>query len=203
MAFVTQPLPAELLHLLVEGERALAAPPRADAGNDSEPVRHRFEAEGVDVWLTRATGGSAEPPEAGARRTSIGRPRSPRAVSRPAGCPAAPRRAPRGACGPGASGASPAAQLPTAAARGRARAATAPTRRAAPTAATGRPAAGGSRWRVATLVGCGCSSTRSWRAWSRRSRWACGTRLACGKHVPRHHSFTRRSINHSCTGAWQ
>ena len=43
MAFLTQPLPAELLHLLVEGEWALAAPPRADAGNDSEPVRHRFE----------------------------------------------------------------------------------------------------------------------------------------------------------------
>ena len=56
MAFLTQPLPAELLHLLVEGDWALAAPPRADAGNDSEPVRHRFEAEGLDVWLTRDTG---------------------------------------------------------------------------------------------------------------------------------------------------
>ena len=29
MAFLTQPLPAELLHLLVEGEWVLAAPPRA------------------------------------------------------------------------------------------------------------------------------------------------------------------------------
>ena len=57
MAFLTQPLPAELLHLLVEGEWVLAAPPRADAGNDpSEPLRHRFEAEGLDVWLTRDTG---------------------------------------------------------------------------------------------------------------------------------------------------
>ena len=64
MAFLTQPLPAELLDLLVEGEWALAAPPRADAGNDSEPVRHRFEAEGVDVWLTRDTGVAAPPLEA-------------------------------------------------------------------------------------------------------------------------------------------
>ena len=64
MAFLTQPLPAELLHLLVEGEWALAAPPRADAGGNSVPVRHRFEAEGVDVWLTRDTGVAAEPLEA-------------------------------------------------------------------------------------------------------------------------------------------
>ena len=64
MAFVTQPLPAELLQLLVEGEWALAAPPRADTGSDSEPVRHRFEAEGVDVWLTRDTGVAAPPLEA-------------------------------------------------------------------------------------------------------------------------------------------
>ena len=64
MAFLTQPLPAELLHLLVEGEWVLAAPPRADTGNDSEPVRHRFEAEGVDVWLTRDTGVAAAPLEA-------------------------------------------------------------------------------------------------------------------------------------------
>ena len=67
MAFLTQPLPAELLHLLVEGEWVLAAPPRADAGNDSEPVRHRFEAEGLDVWLTRDTGVAAPPLEAVAR----------------------------------------------------------------------------------------------------------------------------------------
>ena len=68
MAFVTQPLPAELLHLLVEGEWVLAPPPRADAGNDpSEPLRHRFEAEGVDVWLARDTGVSTEPLEAVAR----------------------------------------------------------------------------------------------------------------------------------------
>ena len=67
MAFLTQPLPAELLHLLVEGEWALAAPPRADAGGNSVPVRHRFEAEGVDVWLTRDTGVAAEPLEAVAR----------------------------------------------------------------------------------------------------------------------------------------
>ena len=65
MAFLTQPLPAELLHLLVEGEWVLAAPPRADAGNDpSEPLRHRFEAEGLDVWLTRDTGVAAPPLEA-------------------------------------------------------------------------------------------------------------------------------------------
>jgi len=67
MAFLTQPLPADLLGLLVEGEWVLAAPPRADAGNDSEPVRHRFEAEGVDVWLARDTGVSTEPLEAVAR----------------------------------------------------------------------------------------------------------------------------------------
>ena len=65
MAFLTQPLPAELLHLLVEGEWVLAAPPRADAGNDpSEPLRHRFEAEGLDVWLTRDTGVATPPLEA-------------------------------------------------------------------------------------------------------------------------------------------
>ena len=64
MAFLTQPLPAELLQLLVEGEWALAAPPRADGGGDSVPVRHRFEAEGVDVWLTRDTGVAAPPLEA-------------------------------------------------------------------------------------------------------------------------------------------
>ena len=65
MAFLTQPLPAELLHLLVEGEWVLAPPPRADAGNDpSEPLRHRFDAEGVDVWLTRDTGVAAPPLEA-------------------------------------------------------------------------------------------------------------------------------------------
>ena len=68
MAFVTQPLPAELLHLLVEGEWVLAPPPRADAGNDpSEPLRHRFEAEGVDIWLTRDTGVATAPLEAVAR----------------------------------------------------------------------------------------------------------------------------------------
>ena len=64
MAFLTQPLPAELLHLLVEGEWALAAPPRADAGGNSVPVRHRFEAEGVDVWLTHDSGVAAPPLEA-------------------------------------------------------------------------------------------------------------------------------------------
>ena len=64
MAFLTQPLPAELLHLLVEGEWVLAAPPRADAGGDAVPVRHRFEAEGVDVWFTRDTGVAAPPLEA-------------------------------------------------------------------------------------------------------------------------------------------
>ena len=64
MAFLTQPLPAELLDLLVEGEWGLAAPPRADAGGDSLPVRHRFEAEGVDVWLTRDTGVAVAPLEA-------------------------------------------------------------------------------------------------------------------------------------------
>ena len=64
MAFLTQPLPAELLHLLVEGEWVLAAPPRADAGGDNAPIRHRFEAEGVDVWLTRDTGVAAPPLEA-------------------------------------------------------------------------------------------------------------------------------------------
>ena len=58
MAFLTQPLPAELLHLLVEGEWGLAAPPRADG------EWHRFEAEGVDVWLTRDTGVAAPPLEA-------------------------------------------------------------------------------------------------------------------------------------------
>ena len=58
MAFLTQPLPAELFDLLVEGEWALAAPPRADG------EWHRFEAEGVDVWLTRDTGVAAEPLEA-------------------------------------------------------------------------------------------------------------------------------------------
>ena len=64
MAFVTQPLPAELLDLLVEGEWVLAPPPRADAGGDSVPVRHRFEAEGVDVWVTHDTGVAAPPLEA-------------------------------------------------------------------------------------------------------------------------------------------
>ena len=64
MAFLTQPLPAELLHLLVEGEWVLAAPPRADAGGDNAPIRHRFEAEGVDVWLTRDSGVAAPPLEA-------------------------------------------------------------------------------------------------------------------------------------------
>ena len=67
MAFLTQPLPAELLHLLVEGEWVLAPPPRADAGGDNAPIRHRFEAEGVDVWLARDTGVSTEPLEAVAR----------------------------------------------------------------------------------------------------------------------------------------
>ena len=64
MAFLTQPLPAELLHLVVEGEWVLAAPPRADAGGDAVPVRHRFDAEGMDVWLTRDTGVAAPPLEA-------------------------------------------------------------------------------------------------------------------------------------------
>ena len=64
MAFLTQPLPAELLHLLVEGEWVLAAPPRADARGDAVPVRHRFDAEGMDVWLTRDTGVAAPPLEA-------------------------------------------------------------------------------------------------------------------------------------------
>ena len=64
MAFLAQPLPAELLHLLVEGEWVLAAPPRADAGGHSVPVRHRFDAEGVDVWLTRDSGVVAPPLEA-------------------------------------------------------------------------------------------------------------------------------------------
>ena len=64
MAFLTQPLPAELLDLLVEGEWVLAAPPRADAGGNNAPIRHRFEAEGVDVWLTRDTGVAAPPLEA-------------------------------------------------------------------------------------------------------------------------------------------
>jgi hypothetical protein len=67
MAFLAQPLPADLLHLLVEGEWVLAAPPRADAGGDNAPIRHRFEAEGVDVWLARDTGVSTEPLEAVAR----------------------------------------------------------------------------------------------------------------------------------------
>ena len=61
MAFLTQPLPDDLLHLLVEGEWVLAAPPRADAGGDAVPVRHRFDAEGMDVWLTRDTGVAAPP----------------------------------------------------------------------------------------------------------------------------------------------
>ena len=46
---------------------------RADAGNDSEPVRHRFEAEGVDVWLTRDTGVAAA---AGGRGSESGAPQA-------------------------------------------------------------------------------------------------------------------------------
>lgn len=65
--FLAQPLPDDLLHLLVEGEWVLAAPPRADdAGGASTPTRHRFD-EGMDVWITRDTGVACAPLEAVAK----------------------------------------------------------------------------------------------------------------------------------------